>query len=679
MKIPTMLTEAILHQAELDLGLSVKRDIEVIRYRVEHEGLSFLTITLPSLSDALEQGLEEGLLTIPAAFRRFGSLPHLLGGFFRRVFDRDGKLLDEPCVECIYYIRQICRFWKKLKIGCTPAREAAAEGQFIKTEEELSAVTPALQRMDSYLDETSRSLWFRVFPELDHSEFVCRHGPGATAERLLSNERWRIRTWYDRWEFTFPADYHAYPNSGWAWEPRESPVGDQGLEYIGVRDEPGVRVVFVPKTQTAPRVIAIEPSSMQYVQQGVMRWLVPKLESHPMTQSVRFTDQTVNQSLARRASKDRSLATLDLKEASDRVHLELVRRIFRGTGILPFLEDARSLHANLPSGKNVVLNKYASMGSALCFPVEAMVFYTLILAAIFSARRERPSAQKIRKLSKRISVYGDDLVIPVEYTDVVVQYLESYGLLVNKRKSFSKSHFRESCGGDFYDGVSVKPIYARELPQDPARRWEPEVVMSWCATHDQFYANGQWHVASVIANLLRRATRRSIPRSRFDAPGVGLKSFLFDTNLRYSKASGSWKQKRLLYVPLTRKDTIDGDGIACLNRLFRTRPLEEVGDNQDILQGGSRSIPVSFGRSLRDGEWDTGRSWELPSSISFVHTPLRSHGIDPDGVRRVVRRFGAPGGEHDLTPAHDNQEIDFLTSTKRGCFKSKSRWVTIVS
>lgn len=679
MKIPTMLTEALLAQASLDLGLSVKRDIEVIRYRVEHEGLSFLTISLPALSDALERGLESGLLTIPQGFSRFGRLPHLFGGFFRRVFSRDGKLLDEPNVECIYYIRQICRFWKKLKIGCTPEREAAAERQFIKVEEELLSVTQDMQRMDKVLDEVSRTLWFRVFPELDHSEFICRHGPGATAERLLSNERWRISKWYDRWEYTFPADYHAYPNSGWAWDSGEGSVGDQKLEYLGIRDEPGVRVVFVPKTQTAPRVIAIEPSSMQYVQQGVMRWLVPHLESHWLTQSVRFSDQTVNQSLARSSSKDRSLATLDLKEASDRVHSALVRRIFRGTGILPFLEDARSLHANLPSGRNVVLNKYASMGSALCFPVEAMVFYTLILAAIFTQRKERPSAQRIASLSRNISVYGDDIIIPIEYTDVVVQYLESYGLLVNKHKSFSKSHFRESCGGDFYKGISVKPIYAREVPTDPARRWEPEVVMSWCATHDQFYSNGQWHVASVIANLLRRATRRSIPRSRFDVPGVGLKSFLFDTNLRYSKASGSWQQKRLLYVPSKRKDTIDGDGIACLNRKFRSGQASQPLEALDLSFRRFKYPSGVCYTGLRDSRWDKGRSCELPSSISFVHRPLYESRADARIIRELVRRAGSSDSQHDLTSATDSQEIDFTTSTKRGCFKSKSRWVTIVS
>jgi hypothetical protein len=44
-----------------------------------------------------------------------------------------------------------------------------------------------------------------------------------------------------------------------------------------------------------------------------------------------------------------------------------------------------------------------------------------------------------------------------------------------------------------------------------------------------------------------------------------------------------------------------------------------------------------------------------------------------------VRRVGSPDSQHDLTSATDSQEIDFTTSTKRGCFKSKSRWVTIVS
>jgi len=60
-----MLVQAILRQLSLDLDLSVERDLKRISDRCEHEGLSFLTITLPQLDDALLQGIEAGTFTCP--------------------------------------------------------------------------------------------------------------------------------------------------------------------------------------------------------------------------------------------------------------------------------------------------------------------------------------------------------------------------------------------------------------------------------------------------------------------------------------------------------------------------------------------------------------------------------------------------------------------------------------
>jgi hypothetical protein len=70
MKRPTMLVQAMLDQLAMDLDLSVERDKQRIACRCEHEGLSFLTITLPLLSDALERGLEAGTFTCPTQFSR---------------------------------------------------------------------------------------------------------------------------------------------------------------------------------------------------------------------------------------------------------------------------------------------------------------------------------------------------------------------------------------------------------------------------------------------------------------------------------------------------------------------------------------------------------------------------------------------------------------------------------
>lgn len=137
MKRPTMLTKALVQQCAWDLGLSAERDVDTILRRVEHEGFSFLAITLPTLSDALERGLEDGRFTCPSAFARHGGLPRLLGGYFKRVFDRAGSPLPEPCPEAIRCIRQICRFWKKPKMSSNAQTYKDAIARFKAVEDEL--------------------------------------------------------------------------------------------------------------------------------------------------------------------------------------------------------------------------------------------------------------------------------------------------------------------------------------------------------------------------------------------------------------------------------------------------------------------------------------------------------------------------------------------------------------
>jgi hypothetical protein len=718
-----LIVKAMLEQLALDLDLSVERDIERVQCRCEHEGLSFLTITLPQLSDALERGLETGTFTCPSSFSRHGSLPRFMGGFFKRVFNKDGGLRDDACPYTIAGIRQVCRFWKKLKLECSPKRNAKAVQHFIDVEGELRRMTPQIERKDDVLDTISRVLWSPVFPELSYLDLVCHHGPGVTADRYLANARYRIRKWNHRSELTFPSDLHCYPNYGAAAEAggiREGTDCAEGIQYLDIKDESPVRVVFVPKTQTAPRVIAIEPSHMQYMQQSVKDLCYTVLETHPLTRhSIRFSRQDVNQRLAYTASKDRRLATLDLKDASDRVHLHLVQRIFKNSGLLEYLEDARSLHAVLPNGTNIVLFKYASMGSALCFPVEAMVFYTLIQAAMHILDGGRPSSRSISRYGKLIDIYGDDIIVPVEYADFVVKYLESYALKVNVNKSFKASAFRESCGADFYDGVPVNPVYARMVPHDDLRRWEPDTVMSWCATSDLFYMRGQWHIAQVIRDMLSRVVKRTIPRARKPGPGLSFLSYLFDTHCHYDKELHNWKQKRIVYSPVKRKDCIDGDEIACLNKWGITSHRRSCFGTEDVSRSlqrkpywvyagrgkrpSIRNDRARLGRespsvdasvcdsrvcSIQDELHDDRNSSGLIQSVAECSIHADSGGTGQGGSFLIGERADHenrdvfveewwPDPMSHLTD--DPVELDFLTSTKRGSFKSKCRWVSLAS
>lgn len=705
-KRPTMLAQALLLQAERDLGLSVERDAATLRRRCEHEGLSFLTITLPSLSDALERGLETGLFSCPTSFSRHGSLPRFMGGFFKRVFSKEGRLLPDACPDTVFMIRQVCRFFKKLKIGCTPRREARAAEHFLEVEGELKRDEHLVLRKDRILDQVSGIIWSQVFPEINNFALVCRHGPGATAERRLANERYHVQNWNSRSEFNFPSDLHCYPNYGVAagFSRGGSSEQDWGLNYLSVREEHPVRIVFVPKTQTAPRVIAIEPSHVQYMQQALKDFTYPVLETHRLTKrSIRFVRQDVNQRLAYSSSIDKRLATLDLKDASDRVHLSLVQRIFKTSGILELLEDSRSLHATLPDGRNVILSKFASMGSAMCFPVEACVFYTLIQSAFHHRDGRIPSSRSIAEYSRSIDIYGDDIIVPVEYTDTVVSYLESYCLKVNVSKSFRFGNFRESCGGDFYKGVAVNPVYARTVPHDDSRHWKAEEVMSWNATADLFYLRGMWLVAQTIRDLLSQVLRRTIPRTRVLGSGVAHASLLFSTHLRYDEDLHCWRQRRLHFIPQQVKDKIDGHESATLLKWGITSHQRQMGFrdvDRAILSDRERAsstlrilLSTSDGGSPKTGDCGSGtslRSLQDSDGGKGLCAPdlLAIHLAGDEESSRV------PGDEVGLRDSRTNcirprspsffdllaeeaKELDFDSSVKRGGFKPQRRWVSL--
>jgi len=197
------------------------------------------------------------------------------------------------------------------------------------------------------------------------------------------------------------------------------------------------------------------------------------VERHPLTRdNVRFTDQTPNRNAALLASRDGKYATLDLKEASDRVGSDLVRLLFPGN-LCRYLFACRSLSTVLPTGELLKLKKFAPMGSCLCFPVMALTIWAILTAGA-------PNADA----RERIYVYGDDVIVPTATAENAIEQLESFGLKVNRDKSCTSGLFRESCGTDAFQGVDVTPVRFRTV-------WSslqgPEVYPSWIA-----YANSLW-------------------------------------------------------------------------------------------------------------------------------------------------------------------------------------------
>jgi len=506
----------VLHDRGTWCNVSTSRDLKRITARVDHEGISFLTITLPNFGADLQKGLSQGYVdrNLFSGFPRKGELPQFLGGFLDLVFDRaTGCLLDNPDVDSIQAIRQISLMFAKVELPASEKRTKAAFQAYVKCESDVrewdkmwsSGISSAGSQQADLKDRFARLallLWAEPLQHIDREiymgELVPKHGPGATAERLLGNEKFEQREWTSRLEYLFPHGEYLAPN--WRYF--------SDLDNVDIR-EPGserpVRVITVPKTLKTPRIIAIEPACMQYTQQAILERLVYQLgrSNHPSSWLVGFDDQEVNHLLAEQGSSKGDLATLDLSEASDRVSNQLVRELVSPWPHLHEALDAtRSRKADVPGFGVLRLAKYASMGSALCFPVEAMVFATIIFVGIERALKRRLTLKDIKSFQGSVRVYGDDIIVPVNFVTSVIAELEAFGLIVNRDKSFWTGKFRESCGREFYDGLDVSIFKVRQV--FPTSRKDVPELVSLVSLRNQAYKFGYWGVTRFLDEEIRK-------------------------------------------------------------------------------------------------------------------------------------------------------------------------------
>jgi len=489
-------------------GVSTERDSKTIAFRVEHEGLSFLTITLPKFGKDFERSLDQGFVGDEQfyGFRKTAGLPHLLGGFLRLVFNTgDGRLLDDPSHDAIYAIRQISLMFAKIALECTPEREQHAYDEYIECEKDVRLTVRRLLASEPDLLEAfsriGRLLWADVFSMVDtkiYQEFVVpKHGPGATADKLRGNAKYNQLTWTRRLDEVFPHWEHLIPSESFL----------QRMDSVCILEpweEIPVRVISVPKTLETPRIIAVEPTCMQYMQQGVlavMKETIPRFDNS--REFVQFERQEPNQRLALEGSITGALATLDLSEASDRVstlHVQLLLENHRLTREAVFA--SRSWKARVPGHGVISLAKFASMGSALCFPFEAMVFATAVFVGIEQGLSRRLTKKDIQSFYGRVRVYGDDIIVPVDYANVVISTLEAFGFRVNRKKSFWTGKFRESCGRDYYDGTDVSIVRVRRLFAES--RSDAEEVVSMVSLRNQLYERGFCMAVDHLDTLIER-------------------------------------------------------------------------------------------------------------------------------------------------------------------------------
>lgn len=220
-----------------------------------------------------------------------------------------------------------------------------------------------------------------------------------------------------------------------------------------------VKLIVVPKTSETGRVIAPE----DLWRQGVARRLLDILDRY-LPSGIRIHDQTQNQRLAKEGACVASpFATLDLSSASDSLSRTLISDLFPKWFVSDYLEHLCPTHYN-NNGKSRLLFAIATMGNALTFWLECVVFWAIATAAweytVLMGDVATPPSDGL----PIVSVYGDDIILPSSAAELCVEWLMALGFVINEDKSYIHSTYKESCGVEYLDGINVSSCY---YPRNP--------------------------------------------------------------------------------------------------------------------------------------------------------------------------------------------------------------------
>lgn len=375
-------------------------------------------------------------------------------------------------VELLQYILSFLEFGKKISYNDPSLNTTALRG-WIEVEQKLEGlVLPAWT--------SGIAAVIRIICETWSSEHMLpKHGSGAVAQKKVQGVRQKNDRFYiplKLYNTYFREGYDAYQD--YAFDTDVSPMGNSAAyDRSGLES---ARLFFVPKSYKTSRSICMEPIPYMWAQQAVRLWLEEMIASGILKRHVVLKDQSLNQRLSQRGSKNLRLDTIDLSSASDSVSWELVKAVFPAK-ILKHLLATRTHRVSIEDVFEVDVRKFAPMGSAVCFPIQSILFSSVVLyisvCQTYGLNYKDPMCLKDKDVLgmiqhcypvrpnprhgdlEQFAVYGDDIITDSRLTSTVIEALTDLGFSVNEDKSFtSGSAFRESCGEEYFAGGRATPF-----------------------------------------------------------------------------------------------------------------------------------------------------------------------------------------------------------------------------
>lgn len=552
------------HRAYPTLGSEFERDLARLLRVVERRGIHLFTVDLPSVAKHFDKCLAAGQYSpsgLPLTKRVSGGVvvPKFLRELYLLVFDNHGCLREDYDIEAIFFIRQLLLVGKKTALSCSRQAVVDEVDNFLTVDTSLpvphrdwvesrlpsakfAELFPGFSRESRYAKRTEdleppireqMSTFLSVLDDISKivsstlglyrpGDWKFKHGPGAVSDGSGALNKYCWVNWSERLEAVFAIADCGFHNHA-SWQRRIDTSHDLGISS----KEPTSKLVDVPKTILKPRLIAAEPREHQWCQQNLWHYFRTRVQNSWISNFVRFTDQTRNQELCLRGSFDGSLATVDLSAASDRVTCQFVGNLFgSNASLLGALRASRTCGVRQTQANQwpptCELRKFSTMGSACTFPVQSLGFLCIALASVYVTRKlgRKVTLKKLRAMSGEVTIFGDDIIIPVDSRELMFGALEVLDFKVNTDKSFWTGKFRESCGVDSFAGVNVTPAYWKA-----PYTGDPESLASTVAVTNNFHQKWLLETVQYLASTIRRGPIR-VPLVGMGSGVCGLKSFV---------------------------------------------------------------------------------------------------------------------------------------------------------
>lgn len=347
------------------------------------------------------------------------------------------------------FLRQVEALFKKN--ACLSNKDvcaAAAKASFFEAERACSDTNIRLKPFVGHvhqLDNTRRQEVLRmaryirnVLGEfhsfLEELPFLVRVTPGATAHTSRRNSLPQLKLGMKTFATRASSKY------------LDSLYRFYGFRSPRIKAVHSNRVELVPKNWKTDRTIACEPEGNLPLQLAFDTYAKRRLRRF----GIDLRDQSANRKRAKHASIHDDFVTVDFQAASDTISYNTVSLVFPDEWF-SYLRDVRSPGYRGVFGDGVYA-KFSSMGNGSTFCIE-----TLLFAAACHAVG-----------SRKFLVYGDDVIIEKEFYEAYISLTRFLGFTINVDKSFHEGPFRESCGGDYFNGIDVTPTYVRNIDKRKA-------------------------------------------------------------------------------------------------------------------------------------------------------------------------------------------------------------------